>query len=77
MSMICQLLNTQVMHDSAVTVATATGTTWSYMNCQLDALSIPEIMVPPIQLVSNVQIRLAEVARIRRRAILWKKNPVV
>ena len=58
---ICQLLNTQVMHDAVS--GYATGTTVNML--PIDALRIPEIVVPPIQLVTTFS-RIAEAARIRR-----------
>ena len=62
---ICQLLNTQVMHDAVS--GYATGTTVNML--PIDALRIPEIMVPPIQLVTTFST-IAEVARIRREQFI-------
>ena len=58
---ICQLLNTQVMHDTVS--GYATGTTVNML--PIDALRIPEIVVPNIQLVTTFST-IAEAARIRR-----------
>ena len=58
---ICRLLNTQVIHDAVS--GYATGTTVNML--PIDALRIPEIMVPPIQLVTTFST-IAEAARIRR-----------
>ncbi len=62
---ICQLLNTRVMHDAVS--GYATGTTVNML--PIDALRIPEIMVPPIQLVTTFST-IAEVARIRREQFI-------
>ena len=62
---ICQLLNTQVMHDAVS--GYATGTTVNML--PIDALRIPEIMVPPIQLVTTFST-IAEAARIRREQFI-------
>ncbi len=62
---ICQLLNTQVMHDAVS--GYATGTTVNML--PIDALRIPEIVVPPIQLVTTFSM-IAEAARIRREQLI-------
>ena len=62
---ICQLLNTQVMHDAVS--GYATGTTVNML--PIDALRIPEIVVPPIQLVTTFST-IAEAARIRREQFI-------
>ena len=62
---ICQLLNTQVMHDTVS--GYANGTTVNML--PIDALRIPEIVVPPIQLVTTFST-IAEAARIRREQFI-------
>ena len=62
---ICQLLNTQVMHDAVS--GYATGTTVNML--PIDALRIPEIVVPPVQLVTTFSA-IAESARIRRELFI-------
>ena len=58
---ICQLLNTKVMQDAVS--GYATGTTVNML--PIDALKIPEIVVPPVQLVTAFSTT-AEATRIRR-----------
>ena len=62
---ICHLLNTQVMHDAVS--GYATGTTVNML--PIDALRIPEIVVPPIQLVTAFSTT-AEATRIRREQVI-------
>ena len=62
---ICQLLNTKVMHDAVS--GYATGTTVNML--PIDALRIPEIVVPPIQLVTAFSTT-AEATRNRREQFI-------
>ena len=62
---ICQLLNTQVMHDTVS--GYATGTTVNML--PIDALRIPGIVVPNIQPVTTFST-IAEAARIRREQVI-------
>ena len=62
---ICQLLNTQVMHDAVS--GYATGTTVNML--PIDALRIPKIVVPPTQLLIAFTT-IAEAARIRREQLI-------
>ena len=62
---VCQLLNTQVMHDKIS--GYATGTTVNML--PIDALRIPSIVAPPIQLVTAFS-RIAEAARIRQEQFI-------
>ena len=62
---ICQLLNTQVMHDAVS--GYATGTTVNML--PIDALRIPEIVVPPTHLVTTFST-IAEAARFRREQFM-------
>ena len=62
---ICQLLNTQVMHDAVS--GYANGTTVNML--PVDALRLPAIAVPPIQLVTTFST-IAEAARIRREQFI-------
>ena len=62
---ICQLLNTQVMHDAVS--GYATGTMVNML--PIDALRIPEIVVPPIQPTTTFST-IAEAARIRREQFI-------
>ena len=60
-----QLLNTQAMHDTVS--GYATGTTVNML--PIDALRIPEIVVPPLQLVTTFSTT-AEATRIRREQFI-------
>ena len=62
---LCQLLNTQVMHD--LVSRYATGTTVNML--PVDALSIPSIVIPPLQLVTTFST-IAESARTRQARII-------
>ena len=55
---VCQLLNTQVMHDTVS--GYATGTTVNML--PVDGLTIPSIVIPPVQLVTTYNT-IAEAAR--------------
>ena len=62
---ICQLLNTHVMHDAVS--GYATGTTVNML--PIDALRIPEIVVPPKELVTTFST-IAAAARIKREQFI-------
>ena len=62
---LCQLLNTQAMHDTVS--GYATGTTVNML--PVDALRIPSIVVPQAQLMKTFS-RVAELARSRQEQLL-------
>ena len=62
---ICQLLNTKPMHNTVS--GYATGTTVNML--PVDALRIPSIIVPPLQVVTAFST-LAKVARIRQEKLM-------
>ncbi len=66
---VCQLLNTQAMHDTVS--GYATGTTVNML--PVDALRIPPIVVPPTQLVIAFST-IAETSRIRQDKILVESH---
>ena len=62
---ICQLLNTKAMHNTVS--GYSTGTTVNML--PVDALRIPSIVVPPLQVVTTFST-LAKVARIRQEKLM-------
>ena len=62
---ICQLLNTKAMHSTVS--GYSTGTTVNML--PVDALRIPSIVVPPLQVVTTFST-LAKVARIRQEKLM-------
>ena len=66
---VCQLLNTQAMHDT--TSGYATGTTVNML--PPDALRIPPIVVPPVQLVTTFSA-IAEAARVRQEQLIAESH---
>ena len=66
---ICQLLNTKAMHNTVS--GYATGTTVNML--PVDALRIPSIVVPPLQVVTTFST-LAKVARIRQEKLMAESH---
>ena len=64
-SFVCQLLNTKALHD--IVSGYATGTTVNML--PVDALRIPPIVTPPVQLVTTYNA-IAEVARARQEQFI-------
>ena len=62
---VCQLLNSQAIHDTVS--GYATGTTVNML--PIDALRIPAIALPPVQLVASFTI-VAEIARSRQEQLI-------
>ena len=64
-SFVCQLLNTKALHD--IVSGYATGTTVNML--PVDALRIPPIIIPPVQLVTTYNA-IAEAARARQEQFI-------
>ncbi len=62
---ICQLLNTAAMHDTVS--GYATGTTVNML--PVDALKIPPVVIPPVQLVTTYSA-IAEATRVRQEQFI-------
>ena len=71
-SFVCQLLNTQAMHDTVS--GYATGTTVNML--LFDALKIPPIVIPPVQQVTTYNA-IAEVARVRQEQFIEEPRSLV
>ena len=69
---VCQLLNTQSMHDTVS--GYATGTTVNML--PVDALKTPPIVIPPVQLVTTYN-DIAEAARVRQEQFIEESRSLV